>query len=314
MTQLETPTPHSAPNPAPSADAGASAPASAAASPEAIAAAVRAVRTHGPLVHCLTNTVVQTVSANALLAIGAAPAMVDHPREAAPFARIAGGVLINTGTVAPHQVESMPLAAAAAHEARVPWVLDPVAVGYLPVRTELAQALLEFHPTAIRGNASEISALAGAGEGGRGVDSTDSVDDALAPALSLARRTGAIVAVSGHRDLIAWSEDGEDHALWLESGHPLMPRVIGTGCALGAAVAAYLAAHAADAAAADTPPEERIGGAALAVLAAHAHTGAAGSRAGQSAQHPGSFAVAWMDALDALSDAEIAAEVRVSTA
>ena len=37
-------------------------------------------------------------TANVLLALGAAPAMVDIPDEAGPFASVASGVLINLGT------------------------------------------------------------------------------------------------------------------------------------------------------------------------------------------------------------------------
>lgn len=38
-----------------------------------------------PLVHCITNTVVQPLTANVLLAGGASPAMVDIQSEAGGF-------------------------------------------------------------------------------------------------------------------------------------------------------------------------------------------------------------------------------------
>lgn len=271
----------------------------------AIAERVNAVRTGTPLVHCLTNTVVQNVTANVLLAAGAAPAMVDHPQEASEFAQVASGVLINVGTMSRQQVEAMPAAAAAARDAGVPWVLDPVAVGGLSVRTKLAAELLELKPQAIRGNASEVQALAGTGAGGRGVDATDSVDSARSAALSLAERTGAVVAVSGERDLFVWTEGGSAYSVYLTSGTPMLTRVIGTGCSLGALVAAYLGALPKDALA-----HER----AAAVLAAHAHVGAAGEEAAKSAKFPGSYAVAWMDALDSLSAEQIAQTVSVEAA
>lgn len=268
----------------------------------ALAARVNAVRKTTPLVHCLTNTVVQNITANALLAAGAAPAMVDHPVEAEEFAKVASAVLINVGTMSRQQVESMPLAARTAHDNGTPWVLDPVAVGGLSIRTKLAAELLELKPTAIRGNASEVQALAGMGAGGRGVDATDSVESALNAARDLAERTGAVVAVSGERDLIVWEHNGTARAVLLTSGTPMLTRVIGTGCALGALTAAYLGVAAL----------EDAGEKAAAVLAAHAHVGAAGTEAARTAEHPGSYGVAWIDALDSLSAEQVASRVSVT--
>ena len=118
----------------------------------------------------LTNAVSTNFVANALLAAGAAPAMVDNPEEAALFAGIADAVLINLGTPTAAQVESMRLAAAAARQAGKPWVLDPIAAGGLPWRGAVAAELLQHRPAIVRGNASEIIGLAGLGGGGRGVD------------------------------------------------------------------------------------------------------------------------------------------------
>lgn len=43
-----------------------------------------------------------------------------------------------------------------------PWVLDPVGCGATPWRTHACVELLKCKPTVIRGNGSEILALAGA--------------------------------------------------------------------------------------------------------------------------------------------------------
>ena len=95
--------------------------------PEACAAALETLRDRAPLVQCLTNIVVAQWTANVLLAVGAAPAMVDNPEEAGPFAAIAGGVLINLGTPYTETVLAMERAVGAATEAGTPWVLDPAA-------------------------------------------------------------------------------------------------------------------------------------------------------------------------------------------
>lgn len=255
-----------------------------------IANILEAVRDTAPLVHCMTNTVVPEVTANVLLALGAAPAMIDLPEEAEIFAGIASALLINVGNGSAEQHRGMRLAAATAQTAGTPWVLDPVAVGGLPVRTQLARDLLANRPTAIRGNASEILGLAGASAGGRGVDATDDVTAALETAARLAADTGAVVAVSGPVDVVV----SAGRMTRVTGGDELMPLVIGTGCALGATVAATLGAI-----------RGTDHGTHDAVVAAHAVFGAAGLMAARSASHPGSFRTAWIDALHALTPAQV---------
>ncbi len=237
------------------------------------------LRTQGPLVHCLTNTVAANFTANALLAIGASPAMVDNTEEAQAFARAAGAVLVNLGTLTPQTAAAMRLAVKGAREAGRPWVLDPVAVGALDYRTRLAADLVSEAPTAIRGNASEILSLAGeTAQAGRGVDSAASSADAVEAARSLAHATGAVVGVTGERDYVS---DGT-RLVALANGHPLMPRVTALGCALSAIAAAFLAL-------ADEPAE--------ATAAALLTVGVAGEMAAEGARGPASFATALVDTL-----------------
>ena len=141
-------------------------------------AALRALRDAAPLTHCVTNAVVTGFTANALLSLGASPAMVDIEGEAGIFAGVADGALINLGTPNPQQQASAREIVAATRR----WVLDPVAVGMLPIRTALAAELVAARPAIIRGNASEIAAVAGTGAGGRGVDSIDDPDSVHAAA------------------------------------------------------------------------------------------------------------------------------------
>ena len=69
--------------------------------PETIATHLFHVKEVAPLVHCITNDVVQEITANVLLAMGASPAMVIACEEAAHFAAISSSVLINVGTPRP---------------------------------------------------------------------------------------------------------------------------------------------------------------------------------------------------------------------
>ncbi|UYB36517.1 hydroxyethylthiazole kinase [Arthrobacter koreensis] len=256
--------------------------------PFSVSTILSRVRSEPPLVQCLTNAVVTNFTANVLLALGAAPAMTDIPGEAGPFARIASGVLVNLGTPHAEQRTAMLEAALAANDAGTPWVLDPVAVGSLPVRTALAAELLALRPTAVRANASEIMALAGLGAGGRGVDATDNPEDALPAADLLAAKYGCVVAVSGPTDVIT---DGES-TLRISNGDVLLTKVTGGGCALGAVTAAFLSA-------AEDGEGLTAAAAATAVYTIAAQQAAAG------AAGPGSFAPAFLDALAGLSDEQI---------
>ncbi|MRT49885.1 hydroxyethylthiazole kinase [Raoultella sp. RIT712] len=234
-------------------------------------------RRHSPLVHCMTNDVVQTFTANVLLAIGASPAMVIDPQEAAQFAAIADGLLINVGTLTVDRAEAMRGAALSAQSAGKPWTLDPVAVGALTLRSTFCHELLSLHPAAIRGNASEIMALAGMSAGGRGVDTTDTAAAALPAAQALARQINTIVAVTGELDYIT---DGQ-RTRTVSGGDVLMTRVVGTGCALSAVVAASTAM-----------PGDRLENVAAACGLMKQAGGLAAHGRG-----PGSFTPAFLDAL-----------------
>ncbi|WP_263092283.1 hydroxyethylthiazole kinase [Curtobacterium sp. RIT-PI-V] len=261
---------------------------------------LEAVRTRSPLVQCITNTVVQNVTANVLLALGASPAMVDVATEAGPFARVADALLVNTGT--PHaepRVASLE-AAHAARDAGTPWVLDPVAVGSLPVRTALARDLLALHPTVLRGNASEVLALLGTSAGGRGVDSTVGTEDARAAAVDAvsgqaAGRLVAAVAVSGPVDLLVAPDTG---VVRVANGTELLTRITGGGCALGAVVAAFTSVAPDDAGAA-------------AVAATAVHTIAA-ELAAREAGGPGTFQPLFLDRLASLTPEDVVREARIT--
>ncbi|MFB9308585.1 hydroxyethylthiazole kinase [Agromyces hippuratus] len=253
------------------------------------------LRDRAPLVQCITNTVVSGFTANALLAIGAAPAMVDIVGESAAFARIASGLLVNLGTPSPEQRAAAREAVGAAHEAGTPWVLDPVAIGSLPIRTALAHELVALRPAVIRGNASEILALAGVGAGGRGVDAADSTEAAVEAAGLLAARFGSVVAVSGPVDLIT---DGRS-TVRISNGDALLTRVTGGGCALGAVTAAFVAIA-----------DDAFAGAVAATLV---YTVAA-ELAAAGAEGPGTFAPRFLDALAAVGPADVQERAHVSGA
>ncbi|WP_018155396.1 hydroxyethylthiazole kinase [Demetria terragena] len=250
------------------------------------------LRERSPLVQCLTNNVVMGWTANVLLAAGAAPAMVDNPREAGEFAAVADGVLINLGTPQDSTIAAMKVAVTTAADAGTPWVLDPVAVGGLSWRTGLVPELIQLEPPAvIRGNASEIMAVAG-GSGGRGVDAIDSPEQAALPARQLSLG-GPVVAVSGEVDHLVH----HDRLVRVRNGHPWMTKVTGVGCALGALMAAFAGVE-----------DDYL----LAAVAATATLTVAADLAAENARGPGSFAMNLLDELSLLEPDTLAERVRLA--
>lgn len=252
------------------------------------------MRQTSPLVQCITNYVAMNFAANVLLAAGASPAMVHAPEEAGEFAKLASALTINIGTISPYWLDGMREAAKAANESGKPWVLDPVAHFATTFRRNATDALLALHPTVIRGNASEIMALAGVASSGRGVDSGDTVQNAEASAAILAKQTGAIVAVTGAVDFVT---DGQ-HAARIEGGSELMPKITAMGCALTGLVGAFTAAA----------PEDPF----MATVSALASFAVAGTQTAQQAAGPGSFAWRFIDALAALDGAALRAQAKVA--
>jgi len=250
--------------------------------PEAAWRTLEEVRRVGPLVHNITNYVAMDVTANALLAAGASPAMVHAEEEAADFTALSHALVVNIGTLSPAWVRAMTAAAERARELGKPWVLDPVGAGATAYRTAVARDLSRREPTVLRANASEVLAVAGtAAERTRGVDSVHASEVALEVARELARELGCVVAVTGATDYVT---DGE-RVLSVSNGHPLMTRVTALGCTASALVAAFLAVQ---------PDPVLAAAQALAVL------GLCGEIAARDAPGPGTLRWRLLDALHSL--------------
>ena len=199
----------------------------------------------------------------------------------------------------PFYAETLPRLARALHENRKPWVLDPVGIGMSGLRTKILTELREFKPTIIRGNASEVIALAklwravGSDYGGqvRGVDTVEKVSTAKVAAMKLALLTGGVVAVSGEEDMVT---DGKKTIL-SAGGSILSTRITGSGCALGGVMAVYAAVA--------TPF--------IAALTATTVFNQAGTIAAAEAEAPASFKIKFLDALYTLTAEEVADNFRV---
>ncbi len=233
------------------------------------------LRKRRPRVHCITNTVAQEITANALLAVGAIPSVTISRDEIAAFVASADALLVNLGTLDPAHREVMGLAIATARDKPIPWVLDPVFIDRSPVRAGFAREIAALGPALVRGNAGEIAVLG---------------EDADAGALAL--RLGAVIAATGGTDRIT---DGRD-TVGIANGHSLMASVTGMGCAGAAVTAAFLAVG-----------DEPLAATASALLV----LGVAGEIAAETARGPGSFAPAYLDALHHLDASDLSIRARI---
>ena len=251
------------------------------------------IRRNRPLVHNITNFVVMNITANALLAAGASPVMAHAKEEVEDMASIANALVLNIGTLSPVWVEAMELAQNRALVRKIPVVLDPVGAGATAYRTATAATILARGVSLVRGNASEIMALAGAAGGTKGVDSTAQSSDATASAELLLQKGAAVVCISGETDYIISAKG----TCAIANGHPMMPQVTGLGCTATALCGAFLAVN---------PDTAQAAAHAMALM------GIAGELAAEKAKGPGSFVPEFLDALYEIQPAIIAQRLRVA--
>ncbi|MBR4253298.1 MAG: hydroxyethylthiazole kinase [Kiritimatiellae bacterium] len=258
--------------------------------------AARRVRAETPLAPSITNTVTINFVANAQLAAGGSAAMVYMPDEGVAMARAGGALYINMGTIFPFYAETLPATARELHALRKNWVLDPVGIGMGEIRMSVLAGFKATPPPIVRCNASEIIALAAlwgldtgrtAASRVKGVDSHDSVEDALPAAVAVARHSGGAVAVSGAADLVT---DGRV-AVRCPGGSDRLGLVTGGGCSLGGVMAVYAA----------------VADPLAAALAATCLYNLAAERAAAATSGPGAFQPRFLDELHQASPAGIAA-------
>jgi len=250
------------------------------------------IREKVPLVHSITNYVVMNNTANALLALGASPLMAHAHSEIEDIVQLSGSLVVNIGTLDEYWTESMKMAAAHAHKIKKTWVLDPVGAGASPYRDAVLKELLQFEPDAIRGNASEIMALANTNLQSKGVDSMHKSSEALQSALLLAQQNQTVVCISGAVDFIT---DGQK-TIQIENGSPLMAKVTGMGCTATAIIGACISVS-----------ENTMEG----VVAAMAIMAIAGEMAAEKAGAPGTFQVEFYNALYNITEGDIRNKLKI---
>ncbi|OAL25868.1 hypothetical protein AYO20_10330 [Fonsecaea nubica] len=245
---------------------------------------IRAHFSSGVICHNMTNTVVQNFVANVCLCTGASPIMSEHEGEAADLAKLGGALVVNIGTITPDKLEAWVAGIKAYNAVGAPILLDPVGGGATAVRRAAIQRLLTAgFFSVIKGNEGEIAAVAGTSTTQqRGVDSgpsTSSPEQKAQLVKSLARRERCIVLMTGKTDYLS---DGT-RTLAIHNGTSWLSKVTGSGCALGAVIASYLAVH----------PDDKF----LATLAGILHFELAAEDVASFSYGPGSFVRLFLDSL-----------------
>jgi hydroxyethylthiazole kinase len=196
------------------------------------------VRQQKPVVHHLTNWVTIYDCAQVVKTLGASPVMAHAREEVAEMAQIASALVLNIGTLTVDFVEAMKLAAHSANKKGIPVILDVCGAGATALRDRKSLELLnEVRIDVIKGNASEVARISGESVKTRGVDVTEVSGDLVALAEKLAAQRKATVIITGKVDI---ATDGRQTHL-VKNGHPLMTRVVGTGCMATSVIGAFAA-------------------------------------------------------------------------
>ena len=260
-----------------------------------IAALMSLVREKRPLVHQITNNVTVNDCANITLCAGGSPVMADSPADVEDMARIATALVLNIGTLTDPIIEAMLLAGKEANRLGKPVILDPVGSGATQYRTKMSWRLLnELKISVVKGNAGEIGALAGVGGKVRGVDSEGLDGDPVEACVSLSKKTGAVVVMTGAVDIIT---DGK-RTVAVNNGHEMMTTVSGTGCMTASVIGCYASCT-----------DDMV----LASTAALAVFNIAGSKAAKRSKGPGTFIANLKDEMANLTpnEAAVLANIRL---
>lgn len=257
-----------------------------------------------PTVHAITNPVTVNDCANIILAAWGAPTMAQDVREVEEIQAQADALVLNLG--APQAEDAMLLAGKKAAALGHPIVLDPVAAGASALRGALGRRILDALPCAvIRGNASEIRALALGGGATRGVEASpldrvtnENLDATLEMLTAFSRETGAAVVMSGEIDLIVC--DGR--AAVVHGGSALMARITGAGCMLTALTGTLAGAN----------PQDPFGAAVTAVAAMNCCGELAAQRVSEMQEGTASFRTRLIDAVSCLDPVFLARHAQIT--
>ncbi len=171
--------------------------------------AICLLRQDGARIHSITNTVAQNFTANVLLACNTKPSMTINPSEVEAFTSRADALHINLGTLDKSRMHAIKKSIEVASQKQLPILLDPVMAHVSPLRAEFAGVIMD-RTFIIRGNEHEIKTL------------------------GIEHEPLSCIVMTGEHDQILHKQVVGS----VNNGHPIMAKVIATGCALGALITA----------------------------------------------------------------------------
>lgn len=249
------------------------------------------------LIHCITNPISMNDCANAVLALGGKPIMAQHPDEVAQITKTTKALALNLGNFDDIRSKAMIVSIKTANENHIPVILDLVGVGCSDLRLSYAKSLMDaYHIDVIKGNLSEIRAMAGKPAHALGIDVGESdmecVEDSAIWIQEFAKQIGCCILCSGAIDIIS---DGI-HTYKVENGCEMMTLCTGTGCMLNVITATFLSCM---------KPIE-------ACMMACSYFGIAAQKCFENAKAPGSFHYQLFDWLYALKKEDYIEYAKIS--
>ena len=196
------------------------------------------IRQQNPVVLNISNFVTVQDVANGINAIGASPIMSEEIAETEEMVGISQAVALNLGAFSEPQVAHILKMGQTANALHKPVIIDPVAVGAVRYRKQVAEELMgQFQVDVIRGNAGEIAALADIAWEAKGIDAGSGSGDLVAIAQAAAQKHHCVVILRGETDIIT---DGQQVAK-VFNGTPLFQLHVGSGDMLSSLVGAFCA-------------------------------------------------------------------------
>lgn len=198
-----------------------------------------------PLIHAITHPIAINMVANVILFMKAKAICAAHPEEVAEIVEMSDSLSVSLGNITSERMEAITIACKEANKKNIPLIIDMVGVGASTLRYNFALNLLDrFNFDMIKGNGSEIRALAKAKSNAKGIDvgkedeiGGDNIEKIALGARKLSQKYKSVILVTGKTDLILT----ENSYFTVDNGVENLSKITGTGCMLTAMISTLMA-------------------------------------------------------------------------